>query len=76
MLLLKAILIKNLNLNEIKFRLNWMSYIRRIHKMISIDKRAEWKLNLVNILNQIHLKIGQEAKKNCEISNLSRNLKI
>ena len=57
-------------------RLNWMSYIRRIHKMTSTDKRTEWKLHLESILNQIHLKIGQEAKKNCEISNLSRNLKI
>ena len=53
-----------------------MSYIRRIHKMTSIDKRAEWKLHFVNILNQIHLKIGQEEKKKCEISNLSRNLEI
>jgi hypothetical protein len=56
-------------------KLSGMSYIGRIHKITSIGKRTKWKLHLVSILKQIHLKIGQEAKKIYKISNLSRNLK-
>ena len=43
-----------------------MGYFGSIHKITGIDKRTEWKLYLVSFLNQIHLKIGQEAKKNYE----------
>ena len=43
-----------------------MGYFGSIHKITGIDKRTEWKLYLVSFLNQIHLKIGQEVKKNYE----------
>ena len=62
-------------LDKIKFEVELNSYIGGIHKIISIGKRSEWKQHLVSIVNQIHLKIGQEEEKNCEISNLSRKLK-
>jgi len=57
-------------------RLSWISYIGRIHKTIGIDNVTEWKWHLVSILNQIHLKIGQEEEKNRDLSNLSRKLGI
>jgi hypothetical protein len=33
-------------------RLSWISYIGRIYKTTSIDKRTKWKQHLVSILSQ------------------------